>query len=130
MEQTHKKQKPPLITLAIVGSRTFNDYDKLKEEVDKFIDENDINVQQFVSGGANGADTLAEIYAKRKELPIIVLKPDWKKHGKSAGYLRNKDIINEATHCIAFPSKQGKGTQHSIELAKQKGIPIKIVFID
>ena len=51
--------------LAIVGSRTFNDYELLKDEVDKLLKK--YNITEIVTGGARGADTLAEQYAKDKK---------------------------------------------------------------
>lgn len=45
--------------IAIVGSRSFKDYELLKNEVEKFITENSLEEVTIVSGGAVGADTLA-----------------------------------------------------------------------
>jgi hypothetical protein len=53
-----------------------------------------------------------------------------KKYGKSAGFKRNVDIIKAATHVIAFPSIYGKGTQHSINLAKKSCKPCMVVDVD
>ena len=48
----------------VAGSRTFTDYELMKSKLDKLlINHNDVVV---VSGGARGADTLAERYAKEK----------------------------------------------------------------
>lgn len=48
------------MNIGIVGGRDFSDYELLKNEVSKFIDENLTSVNAIVSGGAKGADTLAE----------------------------------------------------------------------
>ena len=61
----------------------------------------------IISGGAIGSDKMAERYAKIHNIPVLILVPDWKKHGKKAGILRNTDIINESTHVIAFPNDKG-----------------------
>jgi predicted Rossmann fold nucleotide-binding protein DprA/Smf involved in DNA uptake len=45
--------------LAIVGSRTFNDYEKLKNTILSLIDLQDI--KQIISGGAKGVDTCRKI---------------------------------------------------------------------
>lgn len=47
--------------LAIVGTRTFNDYELLCKRVNEM---QCYGVTEVVSGGAKGADTLAERYAK------------------------------------------------------------------
>ena len=77
--------------LAVVGSRNFNNYELLKEK----INENKWDIEAIVSGGARGADSLGARYAQENNIPLIEFTPDWKKHGKSAGFKRNVDIINE-----------------------------------
>ena len=58
--------------LAIVGSRTFSNYKLLKEYLDQIPD-----ITEIVSGGAAGADTLGEQYAREKSIPIVRYLPDW-----------------------------------------------------
>jgi hypothetical protein len=71
----------------------------------------------LVSGGAKGADTLGERYAKEHNIETKIFLPDWEKYGKKAGFLRNTDIINEAELIIAFWDGQSKGTKDSIDKA-------------
>ena len=115
--------------LAIVGSRDFADVDKFKEMME-FATSLWGNPEVVISGGARGADTLGEQWAKSLNIPTIIYNPDWSTYGKRAGILRNIDIINNSTHVIAFPSKRGKGTQHSIKLAEKQGKPLIIHWID
>ena len=82
-----------------------------------------------MSGGAKGADTLAENWAEEYGIPITIFRPDWKAYGKAAGPIRNTDIVNECTHMIAFPSVKGKGTQDSIKKAKENGKLVEIFYI-
>ncbi len=77
-----------------------------------------------------GTDTLAEHYAKEHEVQCVVFIPDWEKHGKKAGIMRNADIVEQSQYCIAFPSRYGKGTQDSIKRATDKKIPTKVFWID
>ena len=112
--------------LAIVGSRNFVDQALLDKTVDEYLEKQGVLPDLVVSGGARGADTLAENWARKHKIPLIIFKPDWKTKGKAAGILRNTDIVNECTHMVAFPSDGGKGTQDSIRKAVAQG---KIVFI-
>ena len=82
--------------VAVIGSRTFNDYEEVKRSLSA------INITLLVSGGAKGADTLGEQYAKENNIPTKIFLPDWNKHGKAAGFIRNTDIINEAELVVAF----------------------------
>lgn len=110
-------------------SRQFNDYslflDKLNEFIIKYGKPNKI-----VSGGAIGADTLSEKYANDNNISTEIFLPDWKKYGKKAGILRNTDIINAATHVIAFPSHKGSGTQDSINKAQKENKICVVHWID
>lgn len=110
--------------LAIVGSRNFTDYNTLKLFILK-----SVNLSIFdtiISGGARGADTLAEQFAKEFSLKLEVYKPNWDKEGKIAGFIRNQKIIDNADACVAFLIDNSKGTMDSILKAKKKGIPLHI----
>ena len=115
--------------LAVVGSRHMNNVDLFIEGVVRIIEQYG-EPEQVISGGAQGADTMAAKWAKDNNYPLVVHKAEFSKYGKSAGTARNSTIVNGATHMLAFPSKTGKGTQDSIRKAKRKGIPIVELFID
>lgn len=110
--------------LAIVGSRTFTNYELLHKIILANYKIKDIG--EIISGGAIGSDTLAERFAKQYSIKITVLKPDWKKFGRGAGVIRNRDIINEATHVIAFWDGKSPGTKNSIDIAKKLNKPVII----
>ena len=103
--------------LAIVGSRTFKKYNTLCWFITRHIDLPKISL--VISGGAQGADTLAERYAKENNIPVKVIRPNWKKHGKAAGFIRNKDIVKECDILVAFWDGKSRGTKHSIDLAEK-----------
>lgn len=115
------------IVLAIVGSRTFNDKTLFDETIEEFVVRYGIPAK-VVSGGAPGADTMGEKWARRMKISVLVLKPNWRPKGKynpRAGLERNTDIVNACTHMIAFPSKKGSGTQDSIRKARGKPCIVK-----
>jgi hypothetical protein len=111
--------------LAVIGSRTFGDFELLSKSLDEFNDHSKITL--IVSGGARGADSLAERYAKERGIEVKVFLPDWERFGKSAGFRRNHDIIAECDACIAFWDGSSKGTLSSIELARKKGARVEII---
>jgi hypothetical protein len=105
--------------IAVVGSRGFYDYHLFKMVMDAYCEEQGC-VTELVSGGCrNSADEMAERYAREKGLKMTVFKPDWNKHGKAAGFIRNKDIIQNSEKVVAFWNGASKGTKHSIDLAKK-----------
>lgn len=111
--------------VAIVGSRHFNNYKRFREFVDSFRGE----ITHIVSGGAKGADAMAEYYAKQFAIPFTVYPANWSKFGKGAGMIRNKSIVNDCQMVIAFPSPESKGTRNTIALAEAKGIPVHVLEV-
>ena len=107
--------------LGIVGSRTFNDYEKLKSRVALFDD-----VELIVSGGADGADSLGEKYADENQILLEKYPAEWKKFGKSAGYIRNLTMAEVGDALIAFWDGQSKGTKHMINIAYKHNLKIYI----
>lgn len=114
--------------LLVVGSRSITDYEYIKNTLDKYRNSDTV----IVSGGAKGVDTLAERYADENNLQKVIMKADWDKYGKRAGYIRNaemhKFISNkEDKLCIAFWDGNSKGTAHNFNLAKQYNNPIIVL---
>ncbi len=118
-----------MISLAIVGSRDMIDDALFAKGIEAAIVQWGLP-DMVVSGGARGADTLGAQWAIINHVTLRVFEPDWKRYGKAAGIIRNKDIIGSATHVLAFPSKSGKGTQNSINLAQKKKKPLLVYWID
>jgi hypothetical protein len=55
--------------------------------------------------------------------------PDWAKHGRAAGPIRNKLIISDADYVIAFWDGKSTGTLSSINIAKGLNKPLTIIPI-
>ena len=85
------------------------------------------DISVIVSGGAQGADKLAERFAKKYNIPTTIFMAQWIKYGKSAGFIRNKEIIDTCDAVVAFWDEKSPGTKHSLTLAKQQNKPIKII---
>lgn len=109
--------------LAIVGSRDFNDYELLKKTLEPIKDK----VSLVVSGGAKGADSLGERWAKENNIPTQIFYPDWNKYKKAAGFKRNVEIVDNCDAVVAFQINDSKGTQHTINISKEKGKKVKVI---
>ena len=118
--------------LGIVGGRDFDvknpEYRKLflsvvHKEYDWLND-----YCEIVSGGARGADSMGRDYATTngailyKEFPA-----EWNKYGRSAGYKRNRLIVEYADEVIAFWDGKSRGTKHTIDLCEELGVPCRII---
>ena len=112
--------------IIIAGSRDFNDYEFLKKKLvnlrDLFIDDDVI-----ISGHARGADALGERFAKEYNIPLKLFPADWNKYGKSAGYIRNKEMADNADVLVAFWDGKSRGTKNMINIAIDKGLEVHIV---
>ena len=111
--------------LAITGSRKFNDYPAFVSAVDH------LSPASLVSGGAKGADAMAERYAHERGLPVKVFLPKFKTD-KSIPYHprwyleRNKEIVDYSDHVLAFHDGKSKGTLHTINYARKTGKPVDV----
>jgi hypothetical protein len=114
--------------LAIVGGRDFNDYDLLEKILYLHFGKCRISESLIISGGAKGADSLAEIFALRNIVPITKFIPDWKNEGKSAGFNRNTKIVNECDMVLAFWDGMSRGTADTINKARIARKPTFIVY--
>lgn len=112
--------------IAIVGSRSFKDYELLKNEVENFIAVNALKQILIVSGGAKGADALAEKFASEKGYGTLIFLPEWEKYGRGACSVRNTQIIENADVVFAFWDGISTGTKDSIDKAQNLN---KSVFI-
>lgn len=117
-----------MFKVIIAGSRSFNDYEKLKSFCDSvLINKTEIEI---VSGCCiRGADKLGELYAKERNFCLSLFPADWDKYGKSAGVIRNKDMADYADALIVFWDGVSKGTKNMIKMAEKKNLSIKVCRI-
>mgnify|MGYP003533449592 CR=1 FL=1 len=110
----------------VAGGRDFNDYSLLKEKLESLLkNKNEIEI---VSGKARGADSLGEQYANEKGYPINSHPANWDEYGKSAGYIRNKEMAEYADALVAFWDGKSRGTKHMIDLAENKGLLVRVIY--
>ena len=109
------------MNIGVVGSRTWDDFERIRELIYSLPD--DVTI---VSGGAAGADSIAEYWARKRGLKTIIHLPDWSV-GKSGGFQRNKLIVQDSDALYAFVRGESKGTRSTIKLAEKKGIPVHII---
>ena len=105
--------------VAIIGSRTFNDFDLLSKTVKEYCRRSNISIEIIVSGGAKGADTLAEQFAKEIDKQTKIFYPDWEKFGRNACSLRNTQIVEFSDIVFAFWNGKSPGTKDSIDKAEK-----------
>lgn len=85
-------------------------------------------LDEVISGGARGADQLAKAFAERHGAVCTEYLPDWNTYGKSAGMLRNLQMLEQEPDLVlALWDGKSKGTKHTIENAISRGITVTII---
>ena len=112
------------IRLAIIGSRVFDNYELLANTLEVYRDK----VGLVVSGGAEGADKLGELWADRNKIPKLIFPADRNTHGKAAGFITNQYIVNNSDAGVAFWDNKSKGTLSTIKLFEKADKPVKVVI--
>lgn len=108
--------------LAIIGSRSFTDYNKLENIINKYFrnDDGSLRFDEIISGGAIGVDSLAENYAIKYNVRITVIKPDYDTFGRyKAPLIRNEKIVRQADIILAIWDGSSRGTANAIGHAKR-----------
>ncbi len=118
-----------MIRVIIAGSRTFNDYPFLESKLDflfsKAIERGEEII--IISGKAKGADSLGERYALDRGFSVEEYPAEWERYGKSAGYRRNVQMAEVATHLVAFWDGQCRGTKHMIDIANERNLIVRVI---
>ena len=112
----------------IDGGGGYNDCANRKTKCDNILAEKATTHQIIiVSGTARGADSLGEKYAQEHSYTIEQYPADWNTHGKAAGPIRNAQMANSADALIAFWDGKSHGTQSMINIAKAKGLLVRVI---
>ncbi len=107
------------LVVGVVGGRNFEDKALLYSVLDSIHRKKGIDM--IVSGGAKGADELAYHYAVSKGFTFVCHPPIPEEGFPRAYFRRNVRIANHCEILVAFPTKNSKGTYHTINKVKQLG---------
>ena len=109
----------------VCGGREYLDYRKLKETLDALHE--DTPIQVIIQGGARGADAMAAKWARAAKIALTTFHANWNKYGKSAGAIRNQQMldIGKPDLVLAFPG--GRGTADMAKRAGAYGVKLRVV---
>ena len=115
------------LKLIIAGSRSIEDYDKLKDVFNTL----PYPVIEIVDGMArHGVDMLGVRLANELNIPLKEFPANWDKYKKSAGMLRNKEMSIYANGLLALWDGESPGTKNMIELMKNKKDKLISIYYD
>lgn len=113
----------------LTGSRKWEDKKAVFTALENLLKESGPFV--LVHGAcATGADAMAEEWYQlvgQEQGVFRVRKPaPWAELGRAAGPARNRQMIRDGADLVlAFPLPDGSGTQHTMRLAREAGIPVQ-----
>ena len=81
---------------------------------------------EIVTGGAQGADSSAETYAREKSIPCTLFQPDYRRYGRAAPLRRNDEIIAYSDMVLAFWDGSSRGTAYVIRQCKRHGKSLRV----
>lgn len=103
--------------VGIVGSRDYSNYPEFKEYIDEF--RKHLEIDMIISGGADGTDSMAYIYAIENGITFVCHPPKEEDGYPQKFFRRNLRIVEQSEVIIAFPMGKSTGTRHSMSLAER-----------
>ena len=100
-------------SIAIIGSKTFNDLNLLKVSMLPYLNKCD----NMITSYTGGTSELAEKWADENGIKKLIFKPNFDKHGGSALSITNKTIIKNSDIIVCFWDGESKGTKTLIDLS-------------
>lgn len=117
----------------VCGSRNWTDESTIADVLsDVFYEVEEAGGQpKVMHGNAPGADTLAAKVSDFYGVPTLVFPADWKRHGKAAGPIRNRQMLDEKPELvIAFHLGESRGTRDCVNEAMRRGIRTLVISAD
>lgn len=119
--------------ILITGSRDWEDAHKIEQELYNHVNEmyraGKADKLVIVHGDCpTGADRMAADWASSIPRVIIEAYPaNWNRYGKSAGFIRNSEMVNRGADILfAFIKDDSKGASMTLDIATKAGIPAKV----
>lgn len=107
--------------IIVCGGRNYNDFIQIDRCLSSLHEK--VGIQEIIEGGATGADRMAGSWSKAHGIKVTVMPANWKKYGKSAGAIRNKEMLDmKPDGVVAFPG--GIGTANMVSIARKAGVPV------
>jgi hypothetical protein len=124
----------PPIHVVVTGSRNWSDEGQVFDDLSLI--EASGRLHGIVEGGARGADAAAAAWAKDAQgrgIEWAQFRADWKTHGKKAGALRNRQMLDDALSAVrrgllpivlAYPLADSIGTVDMMRVCAAAGLRV------
>lgn len=85
--------------------------------------------KEYVTGAAQGIDQIPFFFEEEYGDIVHKFPADWGKHGKAAGYIRNKEMAEFCDAAVIIWDGKSKGTRHMINLMLDSGKPLCLYVV-
>ncbi len=126
-----------IVNLVICGNSKFYNYSWLENAIDEWVEVN-AYPDMIILGGASGVDYLAERWCDNNNIPLAVFTEAWSAPrpnistdtGRPEAKASLADqMLERATHMLAFPGPDSVWTKKMEDAAEACGIPVSSVPI-
>ena len=119
------------MNVLICGSRDWSDEYPIFEVLSEHYDpKRDL----VIHGAARGADMIADAVARRLGYTVMSFPADWRGHGRAAGPIRNKLMLDTGRPDVVWAFKrdfdetlQRGGTENMVRIARGAGVETWVV---
>ena len=110
------------LVVLITGSRSWRDSDAVIAALTKHAP------AMVVTGGAEGADQIAALQARRLGIHVAEVVALWDRHKRAAGPIRNRAMLAlQPDLVLAFWDGSSPGTRSMIDSAAKAGVAVEVV---
>lgn len=109
--------------LLVCGGRDFANGRGLHDALDALHGEKPVS--RLINGGCRGADVMATQWARYRSIPVSVYHADWKRFGKSAGTIRNAQMLKYGKPDMVLAVAGGPGTADMVARAREAGVLVR-----
>ncbi len=111
--------------LLVCGGRSYADWHALQAAL--WAIHRDTPIALLIHGGAKGADALADEWARQAYVRRVEVKADWQAHGRSAGPIRNREMLTRWSPDLVLAFPGGRGTADMVAQAAAAGVAVRRV---
>jgi hypothetical protein len=132
-----------MIKVIVAGGRDFNDYPLLSTTLKNLFRNRKPEEIEIVCGMAPGADILGKRYGDENNIHVQKFPAEWdsldttpcvikyrngKPYNALAGFARNKQMAEYATHLVLFWNGKSPGSKDMLTIAEQSGLITRIIY--
>lgn len=126
-----------VINLVVCGHSKFYDAEVVEHEIEMWVKYNGYP-DVIILGGASGVDFLVERWATNNRIPVAVFTEAWgeprpdNEHDsgrREADHGLGAQMLEHATHLLAFPGPRSVWTRRMVELGRQAAIQVVAIEV-